>query len=177
MAIGEVVINGDLRIVAQIGEIPDAVRKALIDGFTPVAASVRESAKARAAAHIRYLGMNPGVYVDKITSGVTQKPQRILGYVRSAKPTVHFKGRDVPLAVLMEYGATIPAHEILPSMAHALKFGGDVSAVLRKAVHHPGAKIPAYPAIRPALDEARGAIMDVLESVKIKCSLEKRSRP
>src|SRR5258708_3314385 len=150
------------RAIVRLGAIGPNVRAALAAAIGPKVAEVLADARSRAAAHIRYLGGDPGAYVDGIVGGVTTKGDKITGYIRSDKPTVHFKGRDVPLAVLMEYGATVPAHDIAASVAQVLHFTGSAGEVFARAVHSPGATIPPYPAIFPAFLAAKGGIEQAL---------------
>ncbi len=126
---------------------PDA-RAALKKRLAPIAADMAADAKARAQAHIRFLGMKPGAYVASITGGVSENESRVLGYVRSGSPLAH----------LLEYGAQTPPHVIGAAVGEALKFNGRAGTVFAARVNHPGAVIPAYPAIHPAFEARKGQI-------------------
>lgn len=148
----------DTRVTVHLDEIGPRVRARLFDVVTALEEAMTADARARAAAHIRFQGTKPGQYLASIVGGVSTKTQnRITGYVRSGHPLAH----------LLEYGAHTPAHEILPKVADVLAFMGDAGMVFAKAVHHPGATIPAYPAINPAFEAMSGRIKDALtEAVK-----------
>lgn len=140
------------------------VRERLIEALAPIAAEMGADARARASSHIRFMGGEPGAYVEGIQSGVSTKNEhRVTGYVRSENPKVPFHGRMVPLAALLEYGAKIGPHEILPVLGKALKFKGSAGEAFARAVQSPGAAVPAYPAIHPAFDARRTEIAAALE--------------
>ncbi len=146
---------------AQLDEIGPNVREQLAARLRPIAAEMAADAKSRAQAHIRFLGVKPGAYVASIMGGVSEKQTRVLGYVRSGSSLAH----------LLEHGAQTPPHVIQAAAKEAMKFGGSAGEVFAKRVKHPGATIPAYPAIQPAFDarkdDIRRAIEDSLgESVR-----------
>jgi len=134
----------------QIG--PDA-RQALEKALAPLAKDVAADAKRRAEAHIRFLGLKPGAYVASIYGDVSSKQQAVLGYVRSTSPLAH----------LLEYGAETPAHVIEASVKEAMAFAGPAGKVFAQTVNHPGASIPAYPAIMPAFEAQRSNIVEVVD--------------
>lgn len=151
-------------VTVRLDKIGPSVRERLREVIGLEAAAVLADAKSRAEAHIHALGGEPGAYVAGIEGGVSSKESRIVGYVRSSTPTVKVSGRDVPLAVLLEYGAHVPPHEILPSVADVLHFTGSAGEVFAKHVSSPGASIPPYPAIKPALAAAADRIRAELEA-------------
>jgi len=140
------------KLAAQLETLGPDVRAALEEKLKPIASRMTSDAQARAQAHIRFLGAKPGAYVASIKGGVASKESRVVGWVRSGHPLAH----------IMEDGAQTPPHEIAASIAKMLHFEGSAGEVFAKLVHHPGASIPAYPAIYPAFaalaDEARTAI-------------------
>jgi hypothetical protein len=148
----KIVIDDDTKILAQLGEITPKTRKALVEAVTPLAKRIAGDAQSRAAAHIRFQGKTPGAYLASIYGGVASKENRVVGFVRSGHPLAH----------LLEYGATTPPHKIAASVAKMLKFTGSAGEVYARFVNHPGASIPAYPAINPAFeaaaDDARATI-------------------
>ena len=146
-------ILNESRIVARLDAIGPSVRQKLIEVLTPLAEEVVADAKSRAQAHIRYLGLKPGEYLDSIKGGVSLKnDKRVTGYIRSGSPIAH----------LLEYGANVPAHEILPKIAKVLAFTGSAGTVFAKAVHSPGATIPPYPALGPAFEARKSEIKAAL---------------
>lgn len=150
---GPFMVVNDTRAVLHLDEITPAARVRLLNVTDAIAQAMAVDAKARAAAHIRFEGAKPGQYLASITGGVSAKTEnRVTGYVRSGHPLAH----------LLEYGAKTPAHQILPKVADVLRFFGPSGLVFAKAVNHPGATIPAYPAIIPAFEAKRGAITEAL---------------
>ena len=141
------------RFVARLDAIGPDTRHALVASLGALAQDVAADARSIAAAHIHVFGKKPGQYIGSIYGGVSDKSYQVVGFVRSSSSLAH----------LLEYGATIPPHEILPDAAKVLAFLEDSSTVFAKAVHSPGAKVPPYPAIDPAFDAARGRIEDAID--------------
>ena len=139
--------------VAKLDGASQGVHDALVRAIGPLAAAMAGEAMGLAAAHIRFQGKKPGQYLASIYGGVSDKNGRVLGFVRSGSPLAH----------LLEDGATIPAHDIFPSAADVLAFAGDAGTVFARAVHSPGATVPAYPAIQPAFDSNVGTIQSTIE--------------
>ncbi len=144
----------DRRAFVRLEAISPATAGALAEAVGELVGPILADAKSRAAAHIHTQGKNPGAYLDSIYGGVSERPGKVIGFVRS----------DSPLAHLLEDGAHIPAHDILPkSAADVLAFNGDAGTVFARVVHSPGANVPAYPAIYPSLDAAQSDIESKLE--------------
>jgi hypothetical protein len=148
-----IVIDDDSKILAQLGEITLKARKALVEALAPLAKRIAGDAQSRAAAHIRFQGKAPGAYLASIYGSVASKESRVVGFVRSGHPLAH----------LLEYGATTPPHKIAASVAKMLKFTGSSGDVYARFVNHPGASIPAYPAINPAFEAAAGEARATIE--------------
>lgn len=143
----------DRRIVARLEAIGPSVREALNQALRPIAAVMESDAKSRATAHIHTMGVKPGQYLESIHAGVSDKHNnKVIGWLRSASSVAH----------LLEFGAQTPPHDILPTIASVLAFEGGAGTVFAKAVHSPGAIIPAYPAIFPALEAMRDTIEKTL---------------
>ena len=178
MSTFEIVDIKDSRLAAQLERIGPNARAALEHALAPLAARVGSDARSRAAAHIHtetatrggrvrfwkgfggdgnvaFYDAGPGGYLASIKDGMASKESRVVGWVRSAHPLAH----------LLEYGANPPPHDIVPDVAGVLAFEGDAGTVYAKIVHHPGAKIPPYPAIYPAFEHARGEIAATLHTV------------
>jgi len=143
----------DSAVAARFARIGPGVRQGLIDALTPQADAIAADVRSIWSARSKYMGVS------------TKNPDRVTGYVRSDKPGVFFGGRLVPLAQLLEYGANVPAHQILAVLGKALHFTGSAGETFAKSVQSPGATIPAYPAIHPAFDAHRADIRDAIEGV------------
>ena len=63
-----------------------------------------------------------------------------------------------PYAAIQEFGGTTPAREILPRRASVLAFQKGGKIIFARRVNHPGARIPARPFMRPALEASRERI-------------------
>jgi hypothetical protein len=92
------------------------------------------------------------------------------GHVRSTKTKVSgtvtidksIKG-ERGIGAIIEAGATVPAHEILPNVKKALAFLGSAGQVFAAVVHHPADNIPAVHMLSSSLDEMSGEIVTELE--------------
>ena len=133
------------RLTERLETLGPDLRTALENELAPVATGVTRAARALARAHIRFLGVKPGAYLESIQGGVSTKEKAVLGYVRSGSPLAH----------LLEGGAHTPPHKITPLNAVALSWNSAAGQVFAKIVNDPGATIPAYPALSPAFDDAR----------------------
>ena len=136
------------RLVARIDKLLPSVREALVEALGPLARAMASDAQDRAAAHIRYLGKKPGQYLASIYGGTFDKDSIVGGFVRSGNPLAH----------LLEWGASVGPHEILPRIADALAFEGSAGTAFAARVQNPGAEIPPYPAIGPAFEAAKDDI-------------------
>ena len=131
------------RATDRLGRIAPSAREALDRILRPKTRELYEDVLGRAQSHIHTVGKKPGEYLASIRMGFYDKEKRIGGYVRSGSPLAH----------LLEGGANPPPHEIKPSAADVLAFPGpSAGTVFAMAVQHPGAKIPPYPAFKPAME-------------------------
>jgi hypothetical protein len=138
----------------RMGRIGPTAHEALdraIHGLTP---ELYADVLGRALEHIHTQGPKPGLYAASIQFGYYDKGKRMGGFVRSGSPLAH----------LLELGAKPPPHEIRASAASVLAFSGDAGTVFRRAVQHPGATIPPYPAFGPAMDAHRAEITERLQA-------------
>ena len=143
----------DRRIVARLEAIGPTVREALKQALLPIVDAMESDAKSRATAHIHTMGTDPGKYLDSIYAGLNMKHEtRVIGWLRSGSPLAH----------LLEFGAQTPAHDILASIGSILA-NETAGEVWGRLVHSPGAIIPAYPAIFPALEAQRETIETTLK--------------
>ena len=153
----QMIIEDNGKIAAQLERLGPDLRQALEEKLKPLASRIASDARSSAEAHIRFLGAKPGTYLASIKGGVASKESRVVGYVRSGHPLAH----------LLEYGAKTPPHEIKASVAKMLHFTGSAGEVFARIVNHPGADIPAYPAITPAFaaaaEEARATIEETVK--------------
>lgn len=136
-------INVDAsHITARLENMLPSVHNALVKSLEPLALEGASAARDIASAHIHFYGKTkPGNYLASIYGGISDKGSRVTGFVRSASPLAH----------LLEYGAHLPAQLILPNAQDVLAFEGSAGTVFARAVQFPGADVPAYPAIHPAL--------------------------
>ncbi len=145
----------DRRALARVDALLPGIRAALVEALGPVAQAMATDARQIALDHIRYEGTKPGQYLASIYGGTFDKSSIVGGFVRSGNPLAH----------LLEYGATVPPHEIMPKAGNVLAFEGDAGAVFARHVSSPGATIPAYPAITPAFAAARDALEAAMRGV------------
>ena len=136
----------------RLGNIGPTAKQALDRVLRPLTQELYSDVLERAEAHIHTVGKKPGAYLASIQMGQYDKGKRMGGFVRSGSPLVH----------LLEGGAKPPPHQITASAASVLAFSGDAGIVFRRAVQHPGATIPPYPAFRPAMEAHRTEITEKL---------------
>jgi hypothetical protein len=147
----------------RLGNIGPSARQALLNVVRPLSRDMADDVRGRAAAHIHTVGKKPGAYLASIQQGVYDKGKRLGGFVRSGSPLAH----------LLEYGAHPPPHEIQAKAADVLRFNGSAGDVFRRAVQHPGATIPPYPAFGPAVAAHRDQIANALANA-VKDAARKR---
>jgi hypothetical protein len=142
--------------ITHFERITPQVHDALLRALKPLADQAASNARNIAWAHIHYMGTKPGMYVASIYGGVSDKGTSVIGYARSTSPLAH----------LLEWGANLPERDIVPEAGNVMKFTGSAGDVFARAVHFPGARMPAYPALTPALK----SIADQLESALTKAA-------
>jgi len=140
------------RATDRLGKIGPTAHEALDRAIRSLTPELYADVLGRAGDHIHTVGTKPGLYLASIAMGYYDKGKRMGGFVRSGSPLAH----------LLEAGANPPAHAIAASAASVLAFQGDAGTVFRKAVQHPGARIPPYPAFGPAMDAHQSEIVDRL---------------
>ena len=145
----------DRALVAHFDRILPGVEAALETALKPVASAMAASARAAAAAHIRYLGKKPGLYLASIYGGTFRRPGMVGGFVRSASPLAH----------LLEEGFDYPAQEISAAAGSVLAFSfGSVDTMFARHVRREAMRVGAYPALGPAFDGLRGDVEAALRS-------------
>lgn len=124
-------------LVSNYAEVGKAFRTQLRDRVARTAIDVENQARARAdRSHGQPV---PTRLSAGIFSGVEDNGDDIEAYVRS----------EDPIESILEYGATIPPHTILPDAKDALHFGDGFFHTVRS----PGGVIPPHYIIEGAFDE------------------------
>ena len=109
--------------------------------------------RARAKADGDVLHVRSGTYLRSIQASVALRADDVAVVVSS----------DAPGAGLLEYGGTIPAHDILPSAAEALRFMRGAVAVYAASVHVPAIEVRPHSVIHAAFEDMGDVIRDTLE--------------
>jgi hypothetical protein len=139
-----------------LDRIGPGVHQALLDELTPIADAMQADARSRALGHFHSLGKKPGLYLDSIRGGVSDKGTRVSGYVRSSNPLAH----------LFEDGFTISDMLIEAANGGVMAFEeGGVGQMFRQEIHRHETAVKPYPAIHPAFDAARSEIEAALRRV------------
>jgi hypothetical protein len=136
----------------RLGNIGPTAREAIDRVRRSMTPEMYQDVLGRALEHIHTQGPKPGLYAASIQFGYIDKGKRMGGFVRSGSPLAH----------LLESGAKPPPHTITASATNVLAFSGDAGTVFRRAVQHPGATIPPYPAFGPAMEAHRTEITEKL---------------
>jgi hypothetical protein len=77
------------------------------------------------------------------------------------------------IAAIIESGANVPAHEILPKIAKALAFMGSAGQMFAARVQHPADRVPAFHMLSDALADMQGEIVsEIEETVRISAAGE-----
>ena len=93
---------------------------------------------------------------------------RVSGTVNVSKSAKGQRG----IAAILEGGADVPAHEILPDAKSALSFVVNGKQAFAAVVHHPADKVPASRMFEQAFGEMEGEIVSEMEeTVKNAASL------
>jgi hypothetical protein len=142
----------DDRASAKLAGVDGALRGRLLDIAQVLAKALVANARAKASGDL--LKVRTGRYVASIHGSARKTDTGVSASVTSSSP----------LATIFERGAVVPAHDILPNVAQALRFLDDAGAVYAKVVHDPGAVITPKPAIHRAFDDMRGDIVDGLSA-------------
>jgi Bacteriophage HK97-gp10, putative tail-component len=124
----------------------DKVEPATLDELREAALSIKTRlvALAKSAAPVR-----TGAYRKSIRGSVRKSTHGVKGKVFSSSRLAH----------IIEGGAVIPAHDIRPSEALALHFGGGAGEVFAARVHSPGATLRAQQVIENAFEEMQQDIV------------------
>jgi hypothetical protein len=138
------------RIRVKIEALPGEVKGAL----TPVTQLLAEELKsvAQAFASGVLVGEITGKYVASFRTGVRTSAKSVTG-------RVHTTARQ---AAILEYGGTIPAHDIAPDAAKALAFMMGAGQAFAARVHHPASRIEKRGVLHAALDDMAGTIVSGL---------------
>jgi hypothetical protein len=140
----------------RLDEIGPRVHDLLVGEMRTLADAMQEDARSRAIAHFHSVGKKPGLYLDSIRGGVSDKKTRVSGYVRSANPLAH----------LLENGFTISDLLIEAAKGGVMAFEVEtVGTLYASTVHRHSTEVKAYPAIHPAFDAAKPAIEAALQRV------------
>lgn len=135
------------KLLVKLDEMPDSVRDAVVLVTNVLASDVRDAAQERAETRLDVI---TGKYRDSIKERVTVNDKGVTARVWS----------HTPYSQILEWGGTIPAHEILPNVAQALKFMGNAGEVFAAAVHHPAVTLKGHEIIWGAFDDMKPEIRE-----------------
>lgn len=126
--------------------MPQQVRDALIATTRRLDAALVNAARIEAGEqeHVR-----TGAFVASIRGETWIGKQSVGGSVRSSGPE----------AGILEYGGTIPAHDIAPSAKKALAFLMTTAQIFAELVHHPASRIEKRAPLHKALDDIQAEIV------------------
>jgi hypothetical protein len=147
MAEGGVQVYVDYsKVRLRLQNMPEAVRDELLDVVQVLDVELVATASALAPEKSGFLKQH-------IKGSVSNTEKHITGRARVR----------APYAAILEWGGTIPAHDIMPDTAQALAFLMDGEQVLAKLVHHPATTIQARYFMHDALAAMSGEIVRGLE--------------
>lgn len=138
------------RIKVKLEALPNEVRGALKTTAQALAGELASTARALAGGTL--VQEHTGKYVASIRPGVRTSKNSVTGRIHSRAPQ----------AAILEFGGTIPAHEILPKVAQALAFMGPAGKVFAGRVEHPASTIEKRGVLHAALKDMQGTIVSEL---------------
>ena len=141
---------------ARFDAIGPRARQALKDTLAPIAAELQSEAREIAIAHFHSIGKKPGLYLESLRAGVSDKGPSIVGWLRSGNALAH----------LLELGFTISDLIIPANSGGVMAFEEGGVRKFAKSIHRHETKVDPYPAIGPAFEAHRGEILAALERVK-----------
>jgi phage gpG-like protein len=143
----------DSKAIARLEKIPDAVRAALLQRVS--ALTVQLAARVRAKLSGEVLHVRSGALRASIFEDVQNTSTSVTGSVYSSG--------DVPYAAIHEYGGVIPAHEVVPVKAHALRFEIGGKTVFAMRANIPAIHMPERSYMRSSLAEMKEQIISELQ--------------
>lgn len=153
-----VTLVGDRELIARLQAMPSKVKAALLRKVTELAFKLESKIKADKLSG-QVLNVRTGALRASIANEVTDTTTSVSGRA--------FSSGDVKYAAANEFGATIPAHEILPSKAQALAFVLQGKQIFAKRVQMPAVTIPERSFMRSSLADMKPEIIEGLtEAVK-----------
>lgn len=147
---GEIVVDSS-RMNIRLGKLEPAVHDALVVAVTIDAGELLGEMQSLASGDL--VQVRTGKFLKSFKASVRQRQNRVSATV----------GTKSPLAHILEGGAKIPAHDIVPSKARALLFmaraGGQTFAA---KVRSPGGTIGARRIVETAFDNMKDYIREDL---------------
>ncbi len=147
----DVQIKAD-RIKVKLDELPEELRGRLKTTTQTLAEKLRTVAQALASGPL--VRSHTGKYVASIKTGVRTSKSSVTGRIHS----------KAPQAQILEWGGTIPAHQILPNTAKALAFLGTAGQIFAARVMHPASHIDQRGVLHAALDAEQTDIIAELKA-------------
>lgn len=127
-----------------------ALRLDLADAATAMAGAMLQVAREEASGGM--VARRTGAYLAGLSTTVDAARDGVVAILQAAAPQ----------SVILEYGATLPAEDIMASAGHVLRFDGSAGDVYARAVHFPGAVIAPRPVLHTALSVLALEIADVM---------------
>jgi len=146
------IVVDDTKARLKFDVLPDEVKSALFVKARDLQHTLLSVVRARASGGL--VNVKTGEYLRSIRGTTRQGKASVTSTIRSKSP----------LASIIEHGANIGAHDILPNAAKALHFSGGAGDVFAAVVHHPAVILPPKPVIEGAFDEMKDQIVADLSS-------------
>lgn len=139
------------RIRVKLDELPEELRVRLKSTAQVLAEELRSVAQALASGAL--LQVHTGKFIASIRAGVRSSKTSVTGRIHS----------KAPQAGILEWGGTVPAHEILPSAAQALAFAFQGHQVFASKVQMPAVHIEKRGVLHAALAAMQTTIITELK--------------
>lgn len=137
-------------VSARLAAAPTALRTGLAGVADVLGQMLLDRARALAGGEV--LQVRSGQLVDSLAVDVAAGAGGFVARLSNA----------APYAAILEYGGEIPAHEIAPDKAKALKFRRGAGEVFAATVRVPEVHIPEHSFMRAALDDEESLIARTL---------------
>lgn len=154
---------GDTELAARFSELTPRLRAALLKKVYGL--TIRLATKVRRKLSGEVLNVRSGNLRASIHEDLRNLADAVTGRVYSSG--------DVKYGAVHEYGGTIPAHDVVPVKAKALRFMLNGKEVFARRVRIPDVKMPERSFMRSSLSEMKPQIIGELQGT-VKSVAEKK---
>jgi phage gpG-like protein len=142
---------------AKLAGMPERVRAALSRKVNGLAAALQDKVRQQLSGAV--LNARSGALAQSIVATIDDTSTTVSARVATSS--------DVKYAAILEYGGTIPPHQIVPDKARALAFAVGGKPVFAARINLPAITMPEHSYMRSSLADMAGIITDELRNTVI----------